>query len=972
MTAQTSSVFAKPKIISRINDMENKEMELNDLVNKSGRQKIITFDAAQAAAAADVAAATPTTVPVSMGTRAIAHLDARPDAGFSNGFVPCAKSTPLMQNEHIITPSISLTQPLNEQQRSVTTLTAKAATDTVALAVGLPEFVRVRLASFASVDNLQTMIWRTYFAMKNTGPQPPSAQSTQIPRYANKWVLASDTIRDFFGKAPPRPTQDDHLRWKPLLSPMSKLHNSTTKKGTGYRPLASARPAQIQPTQVNVQTTSIVGYTQGNVTTHGYVEAYNTQESLVQREIGLTQKPTTFLGTLYNILWGVEGNLNHADRLQIDNTLAGENIVMSIVKSATLTIPAPPGINFMERIYFGNKMTHGFNPRRYRLTVERVMCDELTDHSIDIALFLECSVVSSDEISDAEEHPCPYIQPESNTNLLEQISEHLNYVTSENAPLEEGEVNVANIFNLCMALWGNQDFYSPEFDGDSDYVKARVTVEAVSQWIECCSSQTVSNEVNDAKNSQEDDPEAYLKAVFSHLSARQISQASMLAQEKGDHRLALLLSQACGDETPRQYLAAQLANWAEGGTDAHMSILRLTIYSLLASSPTHQASHTLINTCQGLDWKRAFGLHLWYVCPATATISEALNEYEAACGLSGEEPYCEAPLPSYIANKTLPKGMDVKHGYDVCYHLLKLFTDPTHKLEVLLNSWTISNDPLCVYVSWLLWSVLRSLGYHHLSDIDAASLHLVMAALLESEGHWHWAAFILLHIQDNERRLGEVKQLIARHISLEEGGKEAEEFLTVHLRIPDKWLFEAKATVARSLHMMDDEAWYLLKSGNFNRAHKLIVDTIAPSAVINEDHEYLHRYLDQLSDPSISENVVNWASGGAVYADYLDVCSLVNEMKKTGEPTAAKLELLRPRLLTLCQRLNNLKCETAVHRLCVSEMSRVVVGVLRAVLGDGSEATQVLAQQLSSLPITHDYALAELNLVTTHYLTHLS
>ncbi|CAL4221387.1 unnamed protein product [Meganyctiphanes norvegica] len=32
-------------------------------------------------------------------------------------------------------------------------------------------------------------------------------------RYANKWVLASDTIKEFFGKAPPRPTQDNVNEW---------------------------------------------------------------------------------------------------------------------------------------------------------------------------------------------------------------------------------------------------------------------------------------------------------------------------------------------------------------------------------------------------------------------------------------------------------------------------------------------------------------------------------------------------------------------------------------------------------------------------------------------------------------------------------------------------------------------------------------------------------------------------------------
>lgn len=80
----------------------------------------------------------------------------------------------------------------------------------------------------------------------------------------------------------------------------------------------------------------------------------------------------------------------------------------------------------------------------------------------------------------------------------------------------------------------------------------------------------------------------------------------------GDHHLALLLAQTCfGQDAPREILAQQLANWAEGGTDALMAPPRLSLYALLAAAPTHQASHTTVNTCQGLDWRRALGLHLW-------------------------------------------------------------------------------------------------------------------------------------------------------------------------------------------------------------------------------------------------------------------------------------------------------------------------------------------------------------------------
>lgn len=46
------------------------------------------------------------------------------------------------------------------------------------------------------------------------------------------------------------------------------------------------------------------------------------------------------------------------------------------------------------------------------------------------------------------------------------------------------------------------------------------------------------------------------------------------------------------------------------------------------------------------------------MCPATATLTEALHEYEQAVGLRGDAPsYCEPPLPPYLAYYALPDGM---------------------------------------------------------------------------------------------------------------------------------------------------------------------------------------------------------------------------------------------------------------------------------------------------------------------------
>ncbi|XP_071536079.1 nuclear pore complex protein Nup98-Nup96-like [Panulirus ornatus] len=680
-----------------------------------------------------------------------------------------------------------------------------------------------------------------------------------------------------------------------------------------------------------------------------------------------------FMGRSFRVGWGPGWKLVHAGSLLVpsamdeDDEAGGLNMIVN---------EPPPAFLCMGSLTTETKTAASTDSPKYNLIVEKLhtvqpqylISSTLSEASLNCVL--EHSILNCDEVNESSEPKCPFFHPVKNVELLHQLAETA-------ASFGHEDPSVSNIFNLCVALWGRLDFYSPESDGESDYSVSRARVEAMSQWLEAVSHATVQEEVTIAL-SQDQSEEGHLGAVFAHLTARQISEACILAQDKGDHHLALLLSQACfSQDAPRQILAQQLSNWAEGGTDALMAHSRLILYSLLAALPIHQASHTTVNTCQGLDWRRAFAIHLWYVCSATATIAEALQEYEQAAGLRGDAPsYCEAPLPPYLAYQCLPSGMTV--SYDVCYHLLKLFTDSTHQLEALLNPATITPDPLDVTVSWLLWRVLESLGYHHLSPQQSANLHLSMAALQESAGQWHWAVFVLLNINDEERRSREVQELLQRYIAVGEEEESdpkysmREDFVINKLGIPKKWIHQAKATRARSLDMIDEEAWYLLKAGEYNRAHMLIVDTIAPNSIINEDHDYLHGFLDQLYDDGVRNSVVDWAIGGGVYADYLDVCSVVEDMKKSGDPTPAMLEQLRPRLLALCSRLNNLKCHTATHRLCVSEMSRVVVGVLRAVVGEGTDATQVLSQQLSGLPLTHDYALTELNLVTTHYLTHLS
>ena len=70
-------------------------------------------------------------------------------------------------------------------------------------------------------------------------------------------------------------------------------------------------------------------------------------------------------------------------------------------------------------------------------------------------------------------------------------------------------------------------------EGESAYSIAMARIEAVSQWLECVTTATVQEEVEISLASEDEND--YLNAIFSHLTSRQISQACVLAQQKGNY-----------------------------------------------------------------------------------------------------------------------------------------------------------------------------------------------------------------------------------------------------------------------------------------------------------------------------------------------------------------------------------------------------------------------------------------------------
>ncbi|NXE85473.1 NUP98 protein, partial [Cochlearius cochlearius] len=115
------------------------------------------------------------------------------------------------------------------------------------------------------------------------------------------------------------------------------------------------------------------------------------------------------------------------------------------------------------------------------------------------------------------------------------------------------------------------------------------------------------------------------------------------------------------------------------------------------------------------------------------------------------ERYACCPLPPYLEDSGCVIEEDDSAGRplrDVCFHLLKLYSDRRYHLDQLLDPRSVTSDPLDYRLSWHLWDVLRALNYTHLCEPGQGVLNASYAAQLESEGLWEWAVFVLLHEPD--------------------------------------------------------------------------------------------------------------------------------------------------------------------------------------------------------------------------------
>ncbi|XP_034406780.1 nuclear pore complex protein Nup98-Nup96 isoform X3 [Cyclopterus lumpus] len=697
------------------------------------------------------------------------------------------------------------------------------------------------------------------------------------------------------------------------------------------------------------------------------------KESVTMGKGGLLMDAGLFAGRSFRVGWGPGWTLAHCgQRLGSPAAKRPDRHERTITDFSFLPKPArsKPLIESPYKVVL--EQLAGLDPPVK--TGEEQQSQAVLQRPLEICL-KHCTVDTSDASA------CPLVRPQPGVAALHEYAEWIVELSGERGDADPLLGYWSEVWTLCEALWGRMGpaHLEPDAEPPGAYEQQLERRRTFSAWLSRGAARRVEEEVALATKGRHAD------AVFSYLTGNRVSEACRLAQKEGDHRLSLLLSQAAGSQYCRDLLALQLTDWNRMQTDSYLPEERLRIFTLLSGKPVWQSSDSVVNVCSELDWKRCVAVHLWFMLPPTASVADALARYEAAFQGSCEGgKYACAPLPAYLEAEQADMMEEEEEEaeskrplHDLCFHLLKLYSDRHYSLQQLLDPLAVTWQRLDYRLSWHLWGVLQALHYGHLSAARQGLLHTSYAAQLESAGLWHMAVFILLHIADHTQRERAVREMLTLHCRLQETDESLrrERFLTERLLIPDQWLHEAKATRARRDADRHGEAWHLYRAGHWSQCHRLLIQHLASDCIINDNHDYLLEFLEELAVPEHSATIQDWDTAGRVYLDYIRVIKTLQDIQQV-ESSGYELERLYADVTSLCSRIELLPCSSARDRLAQSEMAKRVANILRVVLrlqaGDSaSDSLVLLAPHISRLPMPEDYTLEELRGLTQAYLRQL-
>lgn len=464
------------------------------------------------------------------------------------------------------------------------------------------------------------------------------------------------------------------------------------------------------------------------------------------------------------------------------------------------------------------------------------------------------------------------------------------------------------------------------------------------------------------------------------LAGHRITEACKYLLDGKNFRLGTLVPLIGTTASAKQEMREQLKAWHGSKMLSEFSEPIRTIYELLSGNvcvcegmqgvPVEDRLDSFVISKKfGLDWKQSFGLRLWYAISTSDDIAVAVKKYKE--DIDQEREY--SPLPWYIDQgiKPLWDDVDADNRQDLLWGLLQLYADDTADLEAIIRPENSQLSPLDMRLTWQLGVALSStgkvsFGQNAVEKADAATV--AYAAQLTSAGEWLEAIFVLLHLSDSTARSKAIQEHLCRHAALI-GNESSSAFgdLTEKFQIPASWIWEALALYMRSVKKNPSaEVHCLIKAGSFVDAHRVLVQQVAPLAIIERDYANLAALISQFEGRH--ESVNEWSLGGQIYSFFL---SLVQHRASGEVVPPAILENLLAGLHAMNEdapdsdimryaAVSDMADETAKEILKATKKQQVCLTRLTHLESSGTNELQdmELRSRILNLPLTQDRLLA--------------
>lgn len=446
--------------------------------------------------------------------------------------------------------------------------------------------------------------------------------------------------------------------------------------------------------------------------------------------------------------------------------------------------------------------------------------------------------------------------------------------------------------------------------------------------------------------------------ALAQLSCNNVADACHTLLDGLDLRLATMVAQIGGDEAMRQSMATQIEEWRRLDTLSEMEDAHRALYELIAGNCTlsegktgagseNRAATFNISSRFGLDWRRAFGLRLWYGTLTNEPIEMAVAQFADAVRDGRED---VKPVPWFVKEKTDMGWKDpaAEQREDLLWGILKLYAsakiDMAANVEEVLAPENVSGNPFNARLSFQLFQLFKS-RQEDVSEADERKvamptvrgeggdpfdrslqswnapgdaqsgdrivelndkITLTYAASLHTPELWTTAIWVYSHLSSAPMREHYIRSLVNQFsgsFTLEDGNT-TYAHLTADLHVPSTWLHSAAALHAKSSGDALGEATHLIKADELEEAHEVLCRKVGPEAIISRDYDALRElmagFVAESNVPLPREPVQGWAQGGQIYFDYIELIDLTGQ--RSAYRVDEELESRVEELLTKLQR----------------------------------------------------------------------